>query len=40
MWGTDGIRIQTMGEDWVSVFSVFSVGDHFDACGWPSIWPG
>jgi transposase InsO family protein len=29
MWGTDGIRIQTVEEGWVWVFSAV---DHFDAC--------
>lgn len=29
MWGTDGIRIQTVDEGWVWVFSAV---DHFDAC--------
>lgn len=29
MWGTDGIRIQTVEQDWVWVFSAV---DHFDAC--------
>lgn len=29
MWGTDGIRIQTMDEGWAWVFSAV---DHFDAC--------
>lgn len=28
MWGTDGIRIETVGDDWVWVFSAV---DHFDA---------
>lgn len=29
MWGTDGIRIQTVEDGWVWVFSAV---DHFDAC--------
>ena len=29
MWGTDGIRIETVDEGWVWVFSAV---DHFDAC--------
>lgn len=29
MWGTDGIRIKTVDEGWVWVFSAV---DHFDAC--------
>ncbi len=29
MWGTDGIRIETVEEGWVWVFSAV---DHFDAC--------
>lgn len=29
MWGTDGIRIQTIEDGWVWVFSAV---DHFDAC--------
>lgn len=29
MWGTDGIRIETLDEGWVWVFSAV---DHFDAC--------
>ena len=29
MWGTDGIRIETVNEGWVWVFSAV---DHFDAC--------
>lgn len=29
MWGTDGIRIQTVADGWVWVFSAV---DHFDAC--------
>jgi len=29
MWGTDGIRIETVDEGWVWVFSTV---DHFDAC--------
>lgn len=30
MWGTDGIRLQTVEDGWVGVFSAV---DHFDACG-------
>ena len=29
MWGTDGVRIETVDEGWVWVFSAV---DHFDAC--------
>jgi putative transposase len=29
MWGTDGIRIETVDESWVWVFAAV---DHFDAC--------
>ena len=29
MWGTDGIRIETVDEGWIWVFSAV---DHFDAC--------
>ena len=29
MWGTDGIRIQTVEDGWVGVFAAV---DHFDAC--------
>ena len=29
MWGTDGVRIETVDEGWVWVFSTV---DHFDAC--------
>jgi putative transposase len=29
MWGTDGVRIQTVEDGWVWVFSAV---DHFDAC--------
>jgi transposase InsO family protein len=29
MWGTDGIRIETLDQGWVWVFSAV---DHFDAC--------
>ncbi|HMM73186.1 MAG TPA: IS3 family transposase [Rhodocyclaceae bacterium] len=29
MWGTDGLRIQTVDDGWVWVFSTV---DHFDAC--------
>jgi putative transposase len=29
MWGTDGIRIETVDEGWVWVFAAV---DHFDAC--------
>lgn len=29
MWGTDGIRVETVGDGWVWVFSAV---DHFDAC--------
>jgi hypothetical protein len=29
MWGTDGIRVQTVEDGWVRVFSAV---DHYDAC--------
>lgn len=39
MWGTDGIRIETVDEGWVWVFSAV---DHFDACciGIPAVKTG
>ena len=33
MWGTDGIRIETVDEGWIWVFAAV---DHFDAC-WVGI---